>query len=83
LDKSHQRAVTQPYILTMQAASLASLWAWGAVDRSILGQYVDFVLPVLVGVGLGVAGFRGLSSSAATRVIMGVVTASGLSLLFL
>jgi uncharacterized membrane protein YfcA len=83
LDKSHQRAVTQPYILTMQAASLASLWAWGAVDRSIVGQYVDFVLPVLVGVGLGVAVFRGLSSSAATRVIMGVVTASGLSLLFL
>ena len=81
LDKSQQRAVTQPYILTMQAASLVSLWVWGAVDRSILGHYADFVLPVLVGVGLGVAGFRGLSSSAATRVIMGAVTASGLSLL--
>jgi len=32
-DKSRQRAVTQPYILTMQAASLVSLWAWGALDR--------------------------------------------------
>jgi uncharacterized membrane protein YfcA len=83
LDKSHQRSVTQPYILTMQAASLGSLWACGAVDRTLLGQYADFALPVLVGVGLGVAGFRALSSSAATRVIMGVVTASGLSLLFL
>jgi uncharacterized membrane protein YfcA len=83
LDKSHQRAVTQPYILAMQAASLISLWAWGALDRNILGQYADFVLPVLVGIGLGVAGFRSLSSSAATRVVMGVVTASGLSLLFL
>jgi len=83
MDKSHQRAVTQPYILTMQADSLVSLWAWGAVDRTILPQYADFVLAVLVGVGLGVAGFRVLSSSAATRVIMGAVTASGLSLLFL
>jgi len=81
LDKSHQRAVTQPYILAMQAASLVSLWAWGALDRDILGQYADFVLPVLVGIGLGVAGFRALSTSAATRVVMAVVTASGLSLL--
>ncbi len=83
LDKSHQRAITQPYILTMQAASLVSLCAWGAVDGAVVGQYANFVFAVLVGVGLGVAGFRGLSSSTATRVIMGVVTASGLSLLFL
>ncbi len=81
LDKSRQRAITQPYILTMQAASLVCLWAWGALDGSILSQYADFVLPVLVGIGLGVTGFRGLSSSAATRVIMGAVTASGLSML--
>jgi uncharacterized protein len=83
LDKSQQRAITQPFILTMQAASLVSLWAWGALEGSILGQYGDFVLPVLAGIGLGVAGFRGLSSSAATRVIMGAVTASGLSLVLL
>jgi uncharacterized protein len=82
LDKSRQRAITQPYILAMQAASLISLWAWGALDRSILGQYASFVLPALAGVALGVAGFRGLSSDAATRVVMGVVTASGLLLLF-
>jgi uncharacterized protein len=82
-DKSHQRAVTQPYILAMQAASLVSLWAWGALDSRILGQYVDFVLPLLAGVGLGVAGFRGLSSGAATRVVMAAVTASGLAFFFL
>jgi uncharacterized membrane protein YfcA len=82
-DKARQRAVTQPYILAMQAASLVSLWVWGALDRDIAGQYADFVLPVLVGVGLGVAGFRALSTSAATRVVMGVVTISGVSLLFL
>jgi len=57
------------------------LWAWGALDCRILGQYVDFVLPLLAGVGLGVAGFRGLSSRAVTRVVIGAVTASGLSLL--
>ena len=82
-DKSRQRAVTQPYILAMQAASLVSLWTWGSLDRDIVGHYADFLLPVLVGIGLGVAGFRGLSSDAVTRVVMGVVTASGLSLLFL
>jgi len=81
LDKARQRAVTQPYILAMQAASLVSLWGWGALDCRILGQYVDFVLPLLAGVGLGVAGFRGLSSRAVTRVVIGAVTASGLSLL--
>jgi uncharacterized membrane protein YfcA len=80
LDKSRQRAVTQPYIFAMQAASLASLWMWGAVDCRILGQYLEFVLPLLTGIGLGVACFRGLSSSAVTRVVMGAVTASGLSL---
>jgi len=83
LDKSRQRAITQPYILSMQAASLVSLWAWGAFDLGILRHYTDFVLPVVVGVGLGVAGFRTVSSSVATRVVMGVVTVSGLSLLFL
>jgi uncharacterized membrane protein YfcA len=82
-DKSRQRAATQPYILTMQAASLVSLWAWGALDRNVVGEYADFVLPVLAGIGIGVAAFRGLSSSAATKVVMGVVTASGLGLLFL
>jgi uncharacterized protein len=83
LDKSRQRAVTQPYILSMQGASLVSLWVWGAFDSNILNQYADFVLPVLIGVGLGVVGFRAISSSAATRVVMGLVTASGVSLLFL
>jgi uncharacterized membrane protein YfcA len=83
LDKSHQRAVTQPYILAMQTAALVSLWALGALDRGILIQYGGFILPVLLGVGLGVAGFRAVSSSTATRVVMGVVTLSGLSLLFL
>src|SRR5262249_46184618 len=83
LDKSRQRAITQPYILSMQAASLVSLWTWGAFDRGILDHYADFILPVLVGVALGVAGFRAVSSSVATRVVMGVVTVSGLSLLFL
>jgi uncharacterized protein len=57
-DKSRQRAVTQPYILTMQAASLVSLWAWGALDRNIVGEYANFVLPVLAGIGVGVAAFR-------------------------
>ena len=82
-DKSRQRAITQPYILTMQSSSLVSLWIWGVLDPAILGQYTDFFLPVLLGVGFGVIGFHSLTSSAATRVVMAAVTASGLSLLFL
>ncbi len=81
LDKGRQRAVTQPYILTMQAASLLSMWAWGALDRHIIGQYTGFLLPVLAGVSLGVTAFHTLSSHAATRVVMAVVTASGFALL--
>jgi uncharacterized protein len=82
-DNLRQRAVTQPYILAMQVSSLVSLWIWGVLDPAILGQYADFVLPGVLGIGLGVAGFRSLTSSTATRVVMAIVAASGLSLLFL
>lgn len=81
LDKSRQRAITQPFILVMQTASLASLWAWGALDRSIAPQYTYFVLPLLTGIGLGVAGFKALSSGAVTRLVMVVVAISGFALL--
>jgi hypothetical protein len=81
LDKSRQRAITQPFILVMQTALLASLWGWGALDQNIARQYVDFVLPLLAGIGLGVVGFRALSSQAVTRLVMVVGAVSGFALL--
>lgn len=81
LDKGRPRAVTQPYILTMQAASLLSMGTRGALDHNVFGQYMGFFLSVLAGVRFGVAAFNAPPSNAAMRVVMAVVTVSGFALL--
>ena len=81
LSKQQQRAITQPYIMGMQMASLLSLLFFGAFDRLLARQYVYFLLPLLAGVAIGVACFRAVSSSAMTRLVMSVVAVSGIALL--
>jgi uncharacterized protein len=81
LSKEQQQAITQPYIMGMQMASLVSLLCFGAFDRILARQYVYFLLPVLAGVGIGVICFHSISSSTATRLVMCVVAASGIALL--
>lgn len=80
--KEQQRAITQPFILTMQLSSLAALGASGALDWSLLRDYALVLLPLLAGIGAGVAWFRAASSRLATRAALCLVTASGLALLF-
>jgi hypothetical protein len=81
LTKQQQRAITQPYIMGMQMASLLALRFSGALDQLLVRQYLCFLLPLLAGVGIGVVGFHAVSSSAATRLVMFVVAVSGFVLL--
>jgi hypothetical protein len=72
----------QPFILLMQLASFASLTAWGPLDGPLLDDYTTVVLPLLIGVGGGVACFHFFSSRIVTRAVLSFVTLSGLALLW-
>lgn len=81
LSKHEQRAITQPYIIGMQIASLVSLLSFGDLDSSLVHNYFYFLFPLLAGVGIGVMVFRALSSNTVTRLIVSVVAISGVALL--
>lgn len=81
LGKEQQRAIVQPFILVMQLGSLALLGAWGWVRGSLLSDYASVLLPLLIGVGGGVACFRMCSSAIVTRAVLSLVTLSGIALL--
>ena len=81
LSKHKQRAITQPYIIGMQMASLVSLLSFGKFDNFFVREYFYFLSPLLAGVGIGVVVFQTLSSATATRMIMSVVAVSGVVLL--
>ena len=80
--KEKQRAITQPFIVTMQLTSLLALGAWGALDWSLPRDYALLLAPLLAGVAAGVACFRIASSTLVTRAALWVATVSGLALLF-
>jgi uncharacterized protein len=80
LDKEQRRAVSQPYVIAVQIASLASLSVQGVPDASLANTYF-LVVPLLVGVGIGISGFQIASSITVTRAAMSVAVASGLTLL--
>jgi uncharacterized membrane protein YfcA len=79
--KECQRALTQPYVLVMQALSLALLWHFGALGRTLLVSYLELLLPLLIGIGIGVAVFKALSTQLVTRAVIALATLSGLALL--
>jgi uncharacterized protein len=81
LSKERQRAIMQPFILVMQLASLAALTAWGSLGGSLLNDYGMLLLPLLIGVGGGVACFHFFPSRIVTRAVLSLVTLSGLALL--
>jgi hypothetical protein len=62
-------------------ASLLALRFSGALDQLLVRHYLYFLLPLLGGVGIGVVCFHAVSSSAAARLVMSVVTVSGIVLL--
>jgi uncharacterized protein len=81
LSKERQRAIMQPFILAMQLASLVSLTVWGSLGGSLLNDYEIVLVPLLIGVGGGVACFHYFPSRFVTRAVLSLVTLSGLALL--
>jgi uncharacterized membrane protein YfcA len=81
LGKEQQRAIMQPFILVMQVASITSLTALGSLGRPPLNDYAVVLLPLLIGVGGGVACFHLFPSAIVTRAVLLFVTLSGLALL--
>lgn len=80
-EKEQQRAALQPFIMAMQAFSLLALAYYGEVDRTVGFNFALLVIPVLVGVSLGVACFNRMSNTVATRAVMGITAVTGLALL--
>ena len=69
--------------MAMQAFSLLALAYYGGIDRTVGFNFALFVIPVLVGVGLGVACFNRMSNATATRAVMGITAITGLAFLAL
>jgi hypothetical protein len=79
--KECQRALTQPYVLAMQALSLVLLWHFGALGWALLVTYLELLVPLLIGISVGVAVFKALSTQLVTRAVIALATLSGLALL--
>jgi uncharacterized membrane protein YfcA len=79
--KEYQRAITQPYVLVMQALSLALLWRLGAVEPSMLVTYLKLVGPLILGTAVGVTVFKALPTRLLTRAVVALAALSGLALL--
>ena len=81
LSKDRQRAIMQPFILVMQSLSIISLALWGHMTASVPVDYARMLVPLLTGIGCGVAFFHAMESTIVTRIVMSLVAASGLALL--
>lgn len=80
-DKEAQRAVIQNFNLAMLAATLAGYVASGIVTRAMLPMFAVVAPAMLIPVLLGARVYIGLSEAAFRRVVLWLLTASGVALL--
>lgn len=79
LDKVHQRAIYQPYIVVMQLAGLLVLAAMGGGSPFRLDR-LGFALPSLLGCSLGLRLFQRLSTAHFNAMVHLLVAVSGAAL---
>jgi uncharacterized protein len=80
LAKDHQRGLVQPFIATMQCASLALLASAGGIPSRVL-LYLVVALPALVaGTALGIILFGRVDQTSFRRVTLAILFAGGLAL---
>ena len=82
LNKEEKRATVQPYILAMQLMALVVFVIRGGVFSGCLGIiWVCSFIVILIATRLGVMAFRRLSNLGYNRLVMTLVTISGISLI--
>ncbi len=81
LDKASQRAIIQPYIIAVQAASLLVLVWRGAFAAQVGAALAVYLVPLVTGVLVGTFGFRFFSCESYSKTVAAIVLVSGLVLL--
>lgn len=80
-DKDRQRAVIQNFNLAMLAITFASYLATGLVERAMLPLFAVVAPAMLVPAVLGARMYVGISELAFRKLLLGMLTASGIALL--
>jgi uncharacterized membrane protein YfcA len=79
-DKERQRAILQPYIISVQCTSLLVLLYNGTFDRTVWHALAMYLVPLVAGIFVGTLGFRMFSSEAYARAVSALVVVSGFAL---
>lgn len=80
-DKDTQRTVIQNFNLSMLAVTMATYLAGGMVTRDMLPYFAVVAPAMLVPSVLGARLYTGISDAAFRRIVLGLLTASGVALL--
>ena len=81
LEKDAQRAIVQNFNLSMLLVTMGSYLASGIVTRSMLPMFGVVAVAMLVPVLLGARLYIGISEAAFRKIVLGLLTASGLAML--
>jgi uncharacterized membrane protein YfcA len=80
-DKDRQRAIIQNFNLAMQVVTFASYLATGILEPRMLPMLAVVAPAVLVPVLIGTRLYLGISELTFRKVVLGLLTASGVALL--
>jgi uncharacterized membrane protein YfcA len=81
LDKDRQRAIIQNFNLAMQLATFASYVGTGIIDAAMVPLLALTAVAVLLPVLLGARLYAGISEAGFRKVVLGLLTATGVALL--
>ena len=81
MEKNTQRSIIQNFNLTTLAFTMAAYLATGAVTREMLPMFAIVAPAMLIPVLLGARLYIGLSEEAFRKVVLTLLTASGIALL--
>jgi len=81
LEKDTQRAIVQNFNLSMLAVTMGSYLATGIVTRAMLPMFGVVAVAMLVPTLLGARLYIGISEAAFRKIVLGLLTASGVAML--
>jgi len=81
LEKDTQRAIVQNFNLSMLAVTMGSYLATGIVTRTMLPMFGVVAVAMLVPTLLGARLYIGISEAAFRKIVLGLLTASGVAML--